>query len=72
MNPYELRFNIYQEARKVLENEYHYKHDLALTKINRLGSYDKIPENYYPEYPSEERIEELAKKINNFVNSKEA
>lgn len=72
MTPYELRFNIYQEARKILETEYRYKYNLALTEISRLKSYDKIPENYYPEYPSEEKIEELAKKINIFVNSKES
>jgi hypothetical protein len=65
-NPYELRFQIFNEARNVLTDEY-------WAKVNRrevlieTGGVDTIPE--FPTYPTMQDIMERVKVINEFVSN---
>jgi hypothetical protein len=68
MTPYELRFTIYQEARRILEMEYQYKHEVLLNQLAKLESWEKNLK--FPDYPTQNQIEELARKIYSFVESK--
>jgi len=65
-NPYELRFQIFNEARNVLTDEY-------WAKVNRrevlieTGGVDTVPE--FPTYPTMQDIMERVKVINEFVSN---
>jgi len=65
MTPYELRFEIFKQA-------YAHANDEYLAAYNIVDNHNQNTENKrnYPTFPSYERIEELAEKINNFVSSK--
>jgi hypothetical protein len=65
MTPYELRFNIFQEAECLADRQYQSEY-AAVTMWNENNSEKKE----YPEFPSYEEIEALADKINDFVSSK--
>ena len=69
MTPYELRFQIYQEASRILEQEYQYKFDIITNK----SILDKKPfPSDHLQFPTQEQIEERAKIIYNFVEQKRA
>ena len=65
-NPYELRFQIFNEARNVLTDEY-------WAKVNRrevlieTGGVDAIPD--FPTYPSMSEVMERVQVINDFVSN---
>ena len=65
MTPYELRFEIFKQAYAHANNEY-------LAAYNIVDNHNQNNEKKwdYPSFPSYERIEELADKINSFVSSK--
>ncbi len=65
MNPYELRFQIFQQAINLAESEYLAQYNLVDNHNQSTGSKWE-----YPSFPSYEKIETLADKINNFVSSK--
>jgi len=57
--PYEIRFNLLMIAKDHLLNEYHAKLNVAQeTKSN------------YPEFPTDQKIFELAESFKNFVDKK--
>lgn len=64
MTPYELRFQIFQQANALAQDEYHAKFAVA-EQWNKENS-NKID---YPEFPSYAKIQELADQINLFVSS---
>ncbi len=66
MTPYELRFEIFKEARAIAETNYHSQ----VEWIMNAKDVDIETIKSLPEYPSYEKIEELANQINNFVSSK--
>ncbi len=67
MTPYELRFQILQQAHTLANDEYQ-----AAYSTTQL--WNDNPKNSvmmdYPEFPTYEYIESLAEKINSFVSSK--
>ena len=65
MTPYELRFEIFKQAQSLADQEFHASFNLA-DQWNQLNSVKME----YPDFPTYEKIEELANKINNFVSSK--
>jgi hypothetical protein len=65
MTPYELRFQIFQQANGLAQDEYHAKFAVA-EQWNKENSVKMD----YPEFPSYAEIEKLADKINSFVSSK--
>ena len=65
MTPYELRFQIFQQAVKLSDMEY--QSEYAAASMWNENNSVKVD---YPTFPSYEYIEELASKINNFVSSK--
>ena len=65
MTPYELRFQIFQQAVGLADMEYQSQYGAAsMWNENNPVKVD------YPTFPSYEYIEELANKINTFVSSK--
>jgi hypothetical protein len=65
MTPYELRFEIFKQAQRLADQEFHVTWQ-SVDRKNELYK-DSIE---YPTYPSYEQIEKLAEKINVFVSSK--
>lgn len=65
MTPYELRFEIFKQAYAHANDEYLTRYNIVDTYNQNTGS--KLD---YPSFPSYEKIEALAEKINNFVSSK--
>lgn len=65
MTPYELRFEIFKQAMTLADNEY-------AASFEGIRQHNEISSNKckYPPYPSYEKIEKLAEKINTFVSSK--
>ena len=65
MTPYELRFEIFKQA-------YVHANDEYLAAYNVVDNHNQNNETKwnYPPFPSYEKIEQLAEKINNFVSSK--
>jgi hypothetical protein len=67
MTPYELRFKIFEQAQALAESEYQAEYSI-------VSLWNENPHNTvkmaYPEFPSYEKIEVLANKINTFVSSK--
>jgi len=65
MTPYELRFQIFQQAMTLAESEYGASYEV-------VRSHNEVSEQKweYPPFPSYEKIEKLADKINSFVSSK--
>ena len=61
MTPYELRYKIYEDARTLLENEYHH-----LCKEYERGELSGKP----PEFPTHSKIMSITKEINEFVTYK--
>lgn len=66
MTPYELRFQIFQQAMTLAENEYSALYEVVRSHNEKSD----LKEWEYPLYPSYEKIEKLADKINSFVSSK--
>jgi len=65
MTPYELRFQIFRQAIGLAES----KHAASCKLVEQHNlSYENKWE--YPPFPSYEKIEELATKINDFVSFK--
>ena len=65
MTPYELRFEIFKQAQVYANDEYIAQYNIVDNHNQNTGSkWD------YPSFPSYEKIEALAEKINNFVSSK--
>lgn len=65
MTPYELRFEIFKQAQVYANDEYIAQYNIVDNHNQNTGSkWD------YPSFPSYEKIEELANKINDFVSSK--
>ena len=65
-NPYELRFEIFQQAKEILIDEYHAKRDAV------LHQYEMEEEAFYPdmpEYPSFDSIVKMAREINHYVSN---
>ena len=69
MTQYELHFSIYQEARRILEMEYHYKHELLLKQVDKLDTWAWEKNLKFPEYPTQNQVEELARNIYSFLDS---
>jgi hypothetical protein len=65
MTPYELRFNIFQEAEALAER--HYQSEYSAVQMWNESSSEK---REYPKFPTFEYIQELANQINDFVSSK--
>ena len=65
MTPYELRFEIFKQANGLAQDEYH----AAFATAEEWNKSNSIKMDY-PEFPSYEKIEKLANKINDFVSSK--
>jgi hypothetical protein len=65
MTPYELRFQIFQQAMGLAESEFHASHEIV-----RQHNEQNERKWDYPSYPSYEYIEKLAEKINTFVSQK--
>lgn len=65
MTPYELRFEIFRQAMSLAENEYAASYEVV--RAHNEVSDQKLD---YPPFPSYEKIEKLADKINSFVSSK--
>ena len=65
MTPYELRFQIFKQA-------YLHANDEYIAQYNIVDNHNQNTGNKwdYPLFPSYEKIETLAEKINNFVSSK--
>ena len=64
MTPYELRFNIFQEAEALADRQYQSEY-AAVTMWNENNS----EKREYPTFPTFEYIQQLAENINNFVSS---
>ncbi len=67
MTPYELRFEIFKQARGLAESEF--SAHLEMTERWNVNPQNTVKMDY-PEFPSYEKIELLAEKINNFVSTK--
>ena len=67
-NPYELRFDMFNQAKEILVDEYHAK-TAALMARYELVDGAEYPENL-PEYPSFEAIVAMAKEINRYVSER--
>ena len=65
MTPYELRFEIFKQANGLAQDEYH----AAFTVAEQWNQLNSVKMDY-PDFPSYEKIEELADKINEFVSNK--
>jgi hypothetical protein len=65
MTPYELRFEIFKQAYAHANDEYLAEYNIVDNHNQNTGS-----KWNYPSFPSYEKIEQLAEKINNFVSSK--
>jgi hypothetical protein len=65
MTPYELRFEIFKQATNLAQDEYN-----ASYEIVREHNDNSETKWNYPPFPSYEKIEKLAEKINTFVSSK--
>ena len=65
MTPYELRFEIFKQANCLAQDEYH----AAFTVAEQWNQLNSVKMDY-PDFPSYEKIEELADKINEFVSNK--
>lgn len=65
MTPFELRFEIFKEAECLAQSKYS-------ADFERVQRHNELNEDKweYPIFPSYEKIEELANKINVFVSSK--
>jgi hypothetical protein len=64
MTPYELRFEIFKQANNLVQDKYH----AAFARAEMLSKND--PNVEFPDFPTYEKIEALAEKINTFVSSK--
>lgn len=65
MTPYELRFEIFKQARGLAESQY-----AASFEIVQHHNSNESKKWDYPVFPSYESIEALANKINDFVSTK--
>lgn len=66
MTPYELRFEIFKQASSMVMDEYYSK----VTELNNLVERNPEVSVEYPPFPSYSNIEQVAYKINSFVNDK--
>lgn len=67
MTPYELRFEIFKQAKELSESKFLAELEIAQRWNENRNNSIKMD---YPEYPSYKEIESLAIEINNFVSSK--
>ena len=65
-NPYELRWELYQQAENRLVDRYRAQE----TRYQTLIEKGEDP-GEYPEYPSDEAIHSLAKSMNAFISGEE-
>jgi hypothetical protein len=65
MTPYELRFEIFKQAMGLAEDEFHAEYNL----VEQWNDKNTVKMDY-PNFPTYEKIEALANKINNFVSYK--
>jgi hypothetical protein len=65
-NPYELRFDMFQQAREILVDEYHAKTSELMARYELVEGAE-YPTNL-PEYPSFKTIVDMAKEINTYVS----
>lgn len=65
MTPFELRFEIFKQAESWAQSQY-------IADFERVQRHNEINEDKwdYPIFPSYEKIEEFANKINVFISSK--
>jgi len=64
--PFELRFDIFQQAKEILLDEYQAKRE------ELLHQYEMEEETFYPdmpEYPSFDSIVKMAREINHYVSN---
>lgn len=64
MNPFELRFNIFNTARDILVKQ----HEANMAVWNTLDEATKQAQNLAPKYPTIEEIVEKATEINKFIS----
>jgi hypothetical protein len=64
MNPFELRFNIFNTARDILVKQ----HEANMAVWNTLDEATKQAQNLVPKYPTIEEIVEKATEINKFIS----
>lgn len=62
--PYELRFRLFKQAQILADQQYHTR----FAYVDRKRELDPSFIEDYPQYPSYEHIESLARWINNFVS----
>ena len=68
--PFELRFEMFKEAKSILSEQYYSEREDALTKFNgeiEVGLNPVFPEP--PSYPTFNDFEDMAHRINTFVSS---
>jgi len=68
VTPYELRFNIFQEAEALADRQYQSEY-AAVTMWNEKQCNSNNWKEF-PTFPTFEYIQQLAENINNFVSSK--
>jgi len=69
MTPYELRFQIFQQAQGLAESQFQAEFEEAERWNQRVAEYGGVSAEY-PKFPSFHKIETLADRINDFVSSK--
>jgi len=67
MTPYELRFNIFQEAEALADRQYQSEYAAVTMWNEKQCNSNKLKE--FPTFPTFEYIKQLAENINNFVSS---
>jgi len=68
MTPYELRFNIFQEAEALADRQYQSEYAAVTMWNEKQINSNNLKE--FPTFPTFEYIQQLAENINNFVSSK--
>jgi len=66
MTPYQLRFEIFQQAQNLADQEYHTR----FAYVDRKKDLDPTFDEDYPQYPTFEYIVSVANKLNTFVSNK--
>jgi hypothetical protein len=67
MTPYELRFEIFKQAYAFANDKFSIEYDTARCWNENSMNTVKMD---YPDFPTYEKVEKLADKINTFVSSK--
>jgi len=69
MTPYELRFQIFQQAQGLAESQFQAEFEEAERWNQSVDKHGGVSVEY-PKFPSFHKIETLADRINDFVSSK--